>query len=135
MGLAFPHILTATAVDRNDSDEAVVRYSLAETDPRQMHRGIYIVTVDGQITYVGKFTKSFAKRWLYLEDSRLYHHTRHTIAAEIESGKTVLVYAASEEALTSQIGVDTATHIWINVHGIEGALIASLQPRWNSIGA
>lgn len=134
-GLTFDHILTATEVDElHDENGAVVRYQIAYSDLESMRRGVYIIVEDGHVVYVGKFSDSFSRRWLYTNLEKIYHHKRNAIAQSLHAGRAVRVYAQTEEALRSQIAV-AANDLdgWINISGIETALIRKLTPVWNSV--
>jgi hypothetical protein len=133
-GLTFRHVITPTMIDGADSNGEIVRYEDHHGQLESLQRGVYVVTVDGEIAYIGKFSGDFAKRWLYTNLRKLYHHKRHSIADALKNGKTVHVFASTEEDLRSSI--PTAAHDsdnWINIHGIESSLIRRLQPMWNDM--
>lgn len=130
-GLPFLHVLTATSVAGADATGPVVRY-LEHVNTQRLRRGVYVVTVDGIITYVGKFTNTFAKRWLYSASKKIYHHKRRSIAESLSAGHDVRVYAATEHDLLQTMMIPTPELMrWITIEGIEGALIAEMKPGWN----
>lgn len=136
-GLTFNHVLTATDVENeHDDNGAVVRYDIMHPDVAGLIKGVYVVTENDSVVYVGKFTGTFEKRWLYTKLSKIYHHKRNAIAASRRAGSSVRVYAQTEDELRRQIpAAETDTDMWINVGGIEAALIRTLAPAWNSAGA
>lgn len=136
-GLTFNHVLTATDVENeHDDNGAVVRYDIMHPNVDGLIKGVYVVTANDSIVYVGKFTGTFEKRWLYTKLSKIYHHKRNAIAASRRAGSSVHVYAQTEDELRRQIpAAETDTAMWINVGGIEAALIRTLAPAWNSAGA
>lgn len=130
-GIPFLHVLTATAVNGADATGPVVRY-VEHVNTRRLRRGVYVVTVDGIITYVGKFTNTFAKRWLYTAGNKIYHHKRRSIAESLNDRHDVRVHAATEHDLLQAMMIPTPELMrWITIEGIEGALIAELKPAWN----
>lgn len=131
-GLPFQHVLTATAVTGADATGPVVEYT-EHVNTRRLRRGVYVVTVDGFITYVGKFTNTFAKRWLYTADKKIYHHKRRSIAESLNARQVVRVYAAAEQDLLQTMMIPTPELMrWITIEGIEGALVSELKPAWNA---
>lgn len=132
-GLPFQHVLTATDVTGADANGPVVEYD-EHVNTRILRRGVYVVTVDGIITYVGKYANTFAKRWLYTAGKKIYHHKRRDIAESLSAGCQVRVYAATEEDLLEIMMPPTPElKRWITIEGIEGALIAELKPEWNVV--
>lgn len=136
-GLTFDHVLTTTdVVHEHDDNGAVVRYDIMHPNVERLIKGVYVVTENQSIVYVGKFTGTFEKRWLYVNLNKIYHHKRNAIAASRRTGNAVHVYAQTEDALRAQIPVAAHdTDAWINIGGIEAALIRKLTPAWNSAGA
>jgi hypothetical protein len=120
-GLIFDHILTATDVaGEPEENGAVVRYDIKHADVAHLIKGVYVVTENDAIVYVGKFTGTFEKSWLYTKLSKIYHHKRDAIAASRRAGNTVHVYAQTEDALRAQIpAAANDADLWINVGGIE----------------
>jgi hypothetical protein len=132
--LTFRHVITPTMIDGADSNGEIVGYEDHHGQLESLQRGVYVVTVDGEVTYVGKFSGDFAKRWLYTNLRKLYHHKRQSIADALKHGKTVHVFASTEEELRSSIAAAADdSHNWINIHGIESVLISSLLPAWNDM--
>jgi hypothetical protein len=132
MGLTFSHVISPTLVDGSDSVGDIVRYDDHHGRLTLLQRGVYIVTVDDDVTYVGKFKGDFARRWLYTNLGKLYHHKRHRIADALRNGKIVHVYAATEDDLRNSIAATRHDpDKWINIHGIECVLINNLKPQWN----
>ena len=135
-GLTFDHVLTATDVaGEPDENGAVVKYDVMHPAVSSLVRGVYIITENDVIVYVGKYTGTFEKRWLYTNLNKIYHHKRNAIAASRRAGSSVHVYAQTEDALRAQIpAAVNDSDMWINVGGIEAALIRTLAPAWNSAG-
>lgn len=132
-GLTFLRVLTATDVTGADANGPIVEYA-EHVNTRILRRGVYVVTVDGVITYVGKYASTFAKRWLYTDGKKIYHHKRRDIAESLSAGCVVHVYAATEEDLLQTMMPPTPELMrWITIEGIEGALIAELKPEWNVV--
>ena len=131
-GLTFTHVLSAESVMSDQQGAAQVTYATHAIDVSSLRRGVYIVTVNDHIVYVGKFLGSFSKRWLYPMTGTIYHHKRNAIARELHQGSDVRVYAAAEVDLRAEIPIAASDAIgWINVEGIESVLIAALEPAWN----
>lgn len=132
-GLPFLHVLTATAVAGADATGPVVRY-VEHVNTRRLRRGVYVVTVDGVISYVGKYVNTFAKRWLYTAGKKIYHHKRRDIAESLSARCVVHVYAATvEDLLQTMMPPAPELKRWITIEGIEGSLIAELKPKWNVV--
>lgn len=135
--LVFELVLVATEVEPEpDENGAVVRYVIHSGDPREIERGVYLITENDRIVYVGKYTGTFAARWLYTQLQKIYHHKRNAIADSLKAGNTVRVYVQTEDRLRRMIPLAAAdVDSWINVDGIEHALVRILRPEWNRIGA
>ena len=131
--LDFQRVLTATHVDEKlDVHGAVVRYQQHVGDLKSPERGVYIITVDSNPVYVGKYETSFSKRWLYSNLNMIYHHKRNAIAACLATGKAVEVYRITEDKLRNQFQTDdVANSAWMKVNGVERALIEMQKPAWN----
>lgn len=134
--LEFQRVLTATSVDgQQDNSGAVVRFQEHADNLAAPERGVYVITVNAVPVYVGKYETSFSKRWLYAKLNMIYHHKRNAIADSIAAGSAVEIYAVTETQLRRQIIADDGPerYIWINVSGVESALIQHLQPIWNLV--
>ena len=132
-GMLFRHVLTPTLLKGASATHHVVRYDELG-DLSALECGVYLIEVDDTIFYVGKFTQTFAKHWIYDTVGTVYHHKRDRLAKALESGRTVRVYAATEDELRQYIpAAQNDPMRYVNVHGIEHALIARLEPIWNEI--
>lgn len=131
--LDFQHVLTATHADKElDVHGPVIRYQQHVNDLNSPERGVYLITVDSVPVYVGKYETAFSKRWLYSSMNMIYHHKRDAIAACLAAGKAVEVYRISEDKLRNQFQTDDGTNsAWMNVNGVERALIEMQKPAWN----
>ncbi|MFN4985292.1 MAG: hypothetical protein ACK5GI_04015 [Ignavibacteria bacterium] len=131
--LEFQHGLTATHVDEElDVHGVVVRYLQHSENLNRPERGVYMITIDNDPVYFGKYETSFSKRWLYSNLNMIYHHKRKAIADSLLAGKIVEVYVITEDALRESIKTDDgAESVWINVSGVERTLIDMLKPAWN----
>ncbi|MBU3678544.1 MAG: hypothetical protein FGM32_02935 [Candidatus Kapabacteria bacterium] len=130
-GLLFRHVLTPTLLRGASSTHQVVRY-VEHGDLSTLDRGVYLIAVDDVIYYVGKFTQTFAKHWIYDRKRTVYHHKRDRLAAALADDRTVHVYAASEDELRCYIpAAQNDPNRYVNVYGIEPALIERLDPLWN----
>jgi hypothetical protein len=121
--LVFTHALTAT--DVREQCEApygpMVGYVTHMDALDTPQSGVYVITVDGMLVYVGKYELSFAKRWLYRRRNMIYHHKRSMIASQLRQGKSVEVWSFSCES---------SVH---DVAAIERALIDNVSPDWNRL--
>jgi hypothetical protein len=48
-GLTFRHVITPTMIDGADSNGEIVRYEDHHGQLESLQRGVYVVTVDGEI--------------------------------------------------------------------------------------
>jgi hypothetical protein len=117
--LTFTHVLTAMRGDGDTLDAERVSYVTHNADPAALRQGVYVVTVNDQIVYIGKYDGTLARRWLYERAGIIYHHKRKAIANELRNGADVRVYATKEAPVST------------NNADVERALIASLKPAWN----
>jgi hypothetical protein len=130
-GFLFRHVLTPSLLKGATATHHVLRYE-EHADLSALECGVYLIEVDDAIFYVGKFTQTFVKHWIYDSVGTVYHHKRDRIAKALENGRTVRVYAATEDELRQYIpaALNDPTR-YVNVHGIEYALIKRLDPFWN----
>ena len=130
--LSFTTVLRLHEVDGRNDDGPIVRYEILNQPFLATRRGVYIVTQNGNIVYCGKFTNSFAKRWLYTRGRYVYHFKRSVISDASLEQHNIEVHAQEEDVLREQLG--QTGNQWINVASIEEKLIHDLCPAWNFIG-
>lgn len=94
--------------------------------------GVYLVYVDKQLVYIGKYQSGIRYRWLTKKG--IYHFKKDKVHESLMEGKNVYVFAEHEEVLANQIR--SSTPQWINVAGIESHLVAEcgLELPWNTSG-
>lgn len=122
--------LTLGPITRH-KDEDVVGYSTCDDNILAIPRGVYVVADGPEIFYIGKFEQTFGKRWVYSTGKRLYHSVRNLVHEELTKGRALTVYVQDEAKLKKDSGVDSS---WVNVSGIEAALIRLYRPKWNRYG-
>ena len=130
--LKFKHVLKITATDGSNKDGPVVRYQVVDKTLLKERAGVYLIVQDGQIVYCGKFTRTFAKRWLYTKGQYIFHFKRGLLSAALLENRTIDVYSEGEEALRIQLG--QPGNEWISATSIEEKIIRDAAPIWNSIG-
>ena len=130
--LSFETVLRLHEVDGNNRDGPIVRYEILNQPLLTIRRGVYLVTQNDSIVYCGKFTNTFAKRWLYTRGRYVYHFKRGIISEAILKQDTIEVHAQEENVLRQQIGQED--NEWINISSIEEKIIRDLCPLWNMIG-
>lgn len=129
--LSFETILRLHDVDGSNKDGPIVRYEVLNEPFLATLRGVYLVTQNDEIVYCGKFTNTFAKRWLYTRGRYVYHFKRNVISEAILKHKKIEVHAQTEDILRSQIG--QTGNDWISATSIEEKLIRDLRPVWNLV--
>ncbi|MBG8555978.1 hypothetical protein I5L79_20715 [Hymenobacter sp. BT594] len=130
--LKFDKILELDSVDGENKDGPIVRYIVNDEKFFSTRKGVYLIVQDNSIVYCGKFTNTFAKRWLYTKGKYVYHFKRGLIATALMANHQLIVFAQSEEQLREQLGL--SDNEWISVSSIEEKIIRDLKPIWNSIG-
>jgi hypothetical protein len=66
--------------------------------------------------YVGSFTLTFGRRWLYLEGEYVYHHKAEMIAGKVREGEAISVWLVDEQTL--QARVPGPFKLFINAQGV-----------------
>ena len=130
--LRFQRMLRLTANDGFNADGPIVRYGDYDKEMGKMRGGVYLIVQDGEVVYCGKFTGTFAKRWLYTKDEYVYHFKRGLISMALTENRTIEVFAQDVAGLRAQLG--HPGNEWISATSIEEKLISDLQPTWNSLG-
>lgn len=130
--LSFLTVLRLHEVDGYHDYGPVVRFEVLDAPFLSVRRGVYLVTQGDEIMYCGKFTNTFARRWLYTKGRYVYHFNRSLISEAITQHHKVEVHAQSEDALRGQIG--QPGNDWVSVSSIEEKLISQLRPAWNLMG-
>ncbi len=130
--LAFRHALRLTEADRRNPKKILVRYQVVDSSTFDHSLGVYIVSLNSEVIYIGSYRNGFRKRWLYAREQYLYHFKYIFIADALDTGAKVEVFTESEESLKEQLG--SADDPWVTAIGIEDRLIRDYQPRWNCIG-
>ena len=130
--LRFQRMLTLTANDGFNADGPIVRYGDYDKEVGKMLGGVYLIVQDGEVVYCGKFTGTFAKRWLYTKGEYVYHFKRGLISMALNENRTLEVFAQDVTGLREQLG--HPGNEWISATSIEEKLINDLQPAWNSLG-
>lgn len=133
-GLSFISVLRLREVDGSNNDGPIVRYDVLNETFLKTPRGVYLVTKNDLPVYCGKFTNTFAKRWLYTKGRYVYHFKRGIIAEALLENHNLVVYAQEENVLRAQLG--QPGNLWISATSIEEKLIRDLKLRqqWNSVG-
>ena len=130
--LSFTTVLRLHEVDGSDKNGPIVRYKVLDQPFLAYRRGVYLVTQNDAIVYCGKFTNTFAKRWLYTRGRYVYHFKRGVISEAISNQYAIEVHAQEESVLRQQIG--QADNEWVTISSIEEKIVRDLRPVWNMIG-
>lgn len=142
--LLFQRMLTLTKNDGDNARGPIVRYDNYDEklgqklgydeEAKKLLGGVYLIVRNEEIVYCGKFTGTFAKRWLYTMGKYVYHSMRQQISLALElEGKQVLeVFAQGVADLREQLG--HPDNEWISATSIEEKIIRDIQPVWNSHG-
>lgn len=130
--LSFERMLRLMNTDGSNSGGAIVRYEGFDSSRGAMQCGVYLIIQDGVVVYCGKFTNTFARRWLYTRDQYIYHFKRDVIAEALADKRTLEVFAQDEQSLRKQLGHED--NCWISATSIEEKLIKDLKPTWNVLG-
>lgn len=128
----FKTVLRLIEVDGRNKDGSIVRYEIIDEPFLSTRCGVYVVTQNDEIVYCGKFSNTFAKRWLYTRGQYIYHFKRNPISEALVKRGRILVHAQSEDTLKDQIG--QSDNEWISAASIEEKLIRDLCPVWNMTG-
>lgn len=130
--LSFERVLRLTITDGFNADGPIVRYEEYDKSLGAMRCGVYLIVQDGEVVYCGKFTNTFARRWLYTKGEYVYHFKRGLISVALNDNRTLEVFAQNEGNLRAQLG--QPGNSWISATSIEEKLIKDLRPVWNSLG-
>lgn len=114
------------------AEDGRVNFTIESAFKNDRMPGVYAVTSDEEIVYVGSYRKGVVKRWLYTKKPDVYHFKKPQVVSCLRATKAVKVYAASEVSIKEQLG--HAHNRWVNASGIEGVLIKTLNPAWNKQG-
>ena len=128
----FQRMLRLTESDGSNADGPIVRYEDYDTALGSMRCGVYLIVQDDEVVYCGKFTGTFARRWLYTKGKYVYHFKRGLISMALSEDRIIEVFAQDEPNLRKQLG--HPDNEWISVTSIEEKLIRDLRPIWNSLG-
>ena len=100
------------------------------SDLMKVRRGVYCISLDLSIVYVGRFSQGLAKRWLLLKTQRLYHKTA-VLSMTGSWNSSYAVFAESEDNLR---GFLNEKGDWVDSNSIEAGLIRKFKPQWNRQG-
>jgi hypothetical protein len=114
------------------TDDGRVIFAIESAFRNDRSPGVYAVTSDEEIVYVGSYRKGVVRRWLYTDNPDVYHFKKPQVVSCLQASKTIKIYAASEVSIKKQLG--QADNRWVNTSGIEGVLIKTLNPAWNKQG-
>lgn len=126
--LRFRPVLALGPVDGENDEGPIVRFRVLDQNMLYERRGVYIVRAGAAVLYCGKYTSTFAKRWLYTRDRYVYHIKRTAIARCIEAGVDVTVFAETETELRRQLNSSGES---VTIDRIEVDLIREFSPAWN----
>jgi len=86
---------------------------------------VYLVTVDGNVMYVGDFSNSFRARWLKTENYT-WHHKDHLIEDELIKRKKVSLWFIADPYVNTTSGVE------LNISkSIEHHILKNNNLNWN----
>lgn len=119
---------------KDEGDERVVGYEPCEPRILDIPRGVYVVADRDEIFYIGKFERTFGKRWVYSSKKRqyLYHGVKNLVREELDKPRSLTVYVQDEATLKRQIGLERCE--WVDVNSIEAGLIRRCRAAWNRMG-
>ena len=123
--ISFRPVLALGPVQGVNAEGPIIRYRVIDQTLLREIRGVYVIVAGDQIVYCGKWSTSFAKRWLYTRGEYVYHFKRNDIASSIAAGFNVTVFAQTERALQHQLRCDR------RIDSIEADVIHLLSPTWN----
>ena len=124
----LPHAYTFGPLKPNDK----VDYRIEATHPNDKGAGVYAVTCDDTLVYIGSYQGGVQKRWVYLKDKDIYHFKKPRIVNCLKNGQIIKVFALGLDEIKKQIGC--VGNQWVNAAGIESHMIASRNPEWNTHG-
>lgn len=127
-GIEFPHAYTFGPLKENGR----VDYTTEASHPNDRGPGVYVVTCDDELIYIGSYQRGVQKRWVFLKDRDIYHFKKPHVSDCLKKGKCVKLFALGLDEIKKQI--NCTGNDWVNAAGVEARLISRKNPKWNVHG-